>query len=505
MRFITILVLAFTVILCSLISATIINVPDDYGTIQSGINASSDGDTVLEQPGTYYEIIIFNGHAIHLASLFLTTTDTSYISQTIIDGGGTFATIVLMSYENPAAITGFTITGGAGYAAGGGISLSSQSWCTIKHNIITGNSSTDQGGGIFVYSNTGDISHNVITGNSADHGGGILTSIYGWGLISDNIITNNTANSGGGMYFHNSMGYTIDNNYIANNTANGNGGGVTVNYQFAPTFTNNIITGNTATTGGGGMYANGIDSVKVYHNLIYDNSGTFYGGGLYIVDSKADLTNCTIADNVGGDGGGMLINNSSEVTMLNSIMWGNDASPGSGDEFNVNPSCSLWVTYSDVAGGWAGTGNIDADPMFVNTGDGDYHLLLGSPCIDTGDPDSPYDPDSTIADMGCFYYDQSVGINDLDEFVPFQYSLSQNYPNPFNASTLIGYYLPQPAKVRIEIYDILGRQITTLQDKSQPAGEHQIVWNANELSSGIYFYKIQAKDFIQTRKMLLLK
>jgi parallel beta-helix repeat protein/predicted outer membrane repeat protein len=483
--------------------ATIINIPADYSTIQQGIDASTNGDTVLVQPGTYIENVYFGGHNIHLASLFLTTGDTSYISQTIIDGGGTWATIQLQDYENSTAITGFTITNGGGFAYGGGISVGTQSACDITYNIITGNTSTDQGGGLWLYAVPGEISNNIITGNTANHGGGIHAQFYGYGLISNNIITNNTANSGGGMYFHNSL-MTVDNNYIANNTANGNGGGITIYHQYSPTFNNNTITDNTATTGGGGIYINGIDSTKIIRNLIENNTGTYYGGGIYCVDASANIENSTIVSNTGGEGGGALFNDYSVVKIVNTIFWDNIADPGQDDEIHIVPSCTLAVTYSDIADGWPGEGNIDADPLFADPNGSDYHLLVGSPCIDAGDPSSPYDPDSTISDIGCFYFNQLTAI-EYEPDIPYSFSLSQNYPNPFNASTVIQFNLPSTSNVLIDIYDLLGRRVKTLHDGYKQAGMHTVTFDDPGLSSGVYFYRLQTENMVEIKMMTLIK
>ena len=92
----------------------------------------------------------------------------------------------------------------------------------------------------------------------------------------------------------------------------------------------------------------------------------------------------------------------------------------------------------------------------------------------------------------------------IDE-IPYAYALFSNYPNPFNAATTIKYNLPNSADVTIEIYDILGRRVKTLVQGEQQAGYHQVTWNAPDKSSGIYFYQIQAGDFIETKRMLLLK
>ena len=119
-------------------SATIINVPEDYETIQEGIDASSDGDTVLVQPGTYVENINFNGHNIVLGSMFLMTGDTSYISQTIIDGNSVTAVIFVSGEDSTTALKAFTVQNGFSIEEGGGI-ICRNSSPLIAYNTIRNN------------------------------------------------------------------------------------------------------------------------------------------------------------------------------------------------------------------------------------------------------------------------------------------------------------------------------------------------------------------------------
>jgi hypothetical protein len=88
---------------------------------------------------------------------------------------------------------------------------------------------------------------------------------------------------------------------------------------------------------------------------------------------------------------------------------------------------------------------------------------------------------------------------------PSIFSLSQNYPNPFNSSTAISFDLPLSSHVTLALFDILGRKVETLIDGGQSAGRHEVIWDATELSSGIYFYKIKAGEFIEIKKMLMVK
>lgn len=114
-----------------------------------------------------------------------------------------------------------------------------------------------------------------------------------------------------------------------------------------------------------------------------------------------------------------------------------------------------------------------------------------------------------------YYINQgtSISINntDLNNFgidvvnIPLSYMLYQNYPNPFNPSTKIRYEIPKESFVTIKIYDVLGREVSTLVNEQKSAGYYNIEFNANNLASGIYFYRIQAGDFVRTKKLILLK
>lgn len=89
--------------------------------------------------------------------------------------------------------------------------------------------------------------------------------------------------------------------------------------------------------------------------------------------------------------------------------------------------------------------------------------------------------------------------------LPKEFALIGSFPNPFNASSTIKYDLPRQAHVQLEIFNLLGQSVATLIDGSQPAGHHSIIWNASAMPSGVYFYRLRADDFQDTRKMLLLK
>jgi len=115
------------------------------------------------------------------------------------------------------------------------------------------------------------------------------------------------------------------------------------------------------------------------------------------------------------------------------------------------------------------------------------------------------DPDENPFEVPLSGTCENVSIDDYQCIIPSDYSLFSAYPNPFNPTTTIKYALPEASHVNISIYNLLGHEIASLVNEQQPAGYHQAIWNANSKPSGMYFYKLKAGEFTETKKMLLLK
>jgi hypothetical protein len=99
-------------------------------------------------------------------------------------------------------------------------------------------------------------------------------------------------------------------------------------------------------------------------------------------------------------------------------------------------------------------------------------------------------------------------ITDVQPFsfvLPSEYSLSQNYPNPFNPSTTISYQLPAQSHITLKVFDVLGREVATLVNGVEEPGYKSVTFDAGKLSSGIYFYRLQAGNHVETKKLLLLR
>jgi photosystem II stability/assembly factor-like uncharacterized protein len=121
------------------------------------------------------------------------------------------------------------------------------------------------------------------------------------------------------------------------------------------------------------------------------------------------------------------------------------------------------------------------------------------------------DPDNgtAVGGTGLILRTTNGGVSFIEEnqinAFPTNYTLTQNYPNPFNPNTKIKYSIPQSSNVVIKVYDILGNEIETLVNEERPTGTYEITWYAENLPSGVYFYRLQAGDYVETKKMVLLR
>jgi predicted outer membrane repeat protein len=514
----------------------VLNVPTDYVTIQEAIDASIDGDTVLIHPGIYEGAYLYNKN-INLFSLYSTTGDTGYISNTIIDGD-------------------------------------------------------DDGCPLMIYGNIDESTH--ISGFTIQNGTGC---VYG---------------QGGGLYIEGSP--VVDNMVIKDNNALLNGGGICVNLNSSPTFRDLIVKNNTGELGAG-IYVTG-STIDMQNCIISNNSANSNGGGVFIAHAPSGtiLENVTITGNTAAESGGGIYCEDSSPSLVNSIVWNNLP-----EQIEIYSDTAI-VTYSDIQGGWEGTGNIDADPLFCNPDSGDYALSDNSPCFGTGyygvnmgalgvgcgtsnlpptdfsilepsnnaqitidesnlntgyitfswgessdaNGDSLYylmhitsaeigdhgmDTDATFIDISYIDIIEDMSENNvtaaslewtvhvtdgidtveadnapftlqvdgsnalsayLEGLLPDEFALQQNYPNPFNPVTTLRYDLPINGMVTIIIYDMLGREVKTLINQNQNAGYKSVIWNATNdngkpISAGIYLYQIHAGEYMQTKKMVLLK
>jgi hypothetical protein len=382
-----------------------LRVPSDYTTIQAAINAASDGDTVLVADGTYVGLwnkdLDFNGKAIKIAS-------ENGPDNCIIDCEESGRGFSFQSDERQdSVIAGLTITRGKQ-----GISCGSSSPTIIDCIISDNHDRSGYGGGIYssaspiitnctVMGNTsvcippqGVLFHRIVIDPNMDptiwyggSGGGIcLLGSEGSPVISGCVVRDNVAYSsdwsdgmGGGIFACNGA-VIIDKCTIWNNSAGGIlvgvGGGINIE---TGSITNCIVFGNTAREGAA------------------------------INCSAAAITNCTISDNTCQQyENGSVIACDPQTQITNSIIW------NIGYLYVINGTPI--IAFSDVKGGYAGDGNINADPMFVDPDKGDYRLREESPCIDTGtsagapatDIEGKPRPQGAGFDMGAYEFGKDI-------------------------------------------------------------------------------------------------
>jgi len=287
--------------------------------------------------------------------------------------------------------------------------------------------------------------------------------------------------------------------------------------------------------GGGGMYFG--SSTATLKNLLITNNLASRGGGISCYHSDLELQNVTLSDNKalssvsGSRGGGIYCSDSSNITLLNTIMWNDTAQEIWFYENGVSNEIS--IGWSDIQGGMDGIvtngngtvnwldGNIDEDPLFLGSSNHPYQINDNSPCIDAGTPDTtglnlpPWDilgnqriwdgdgNGTAVIDMGAYEYG-SIPVGYFEQKLQNSELKIWNFPNPFSTSTTIAYNLHHSTFVQITIYNHLGKQIEMI-EKDQPQGLQKVVWNPRNLPNGVYYIRLQAGEQVALGKIVLMR
>jgi hypothetical protein len=274
---------------------------------------------------------------------------------------------------------------------------------------------------------------------------------------------------------------------------------------------------------------------------IFANNNTEHSWGIVLGCDTINVVNCTFVGNQADLS--VVVRNQHPITLYNCIMWNPtdyefwlDFIPvfdpprimtvsnsliknGIDGICNVDPwtgECNTSNSDENYEIIWIDNLDADANPMFADSLGGDFSLSYNSPCIDAGTldlPDGIVLPEFDLAgnprivngqvDMGAFEFQGNSDINYQSSIINFQ--LLNAYPNPFNPVTVIGYQCPEPSTVNLAIYNINGQLVETLIDVNKTAGYHEVIWDATDYPSGVYFAKMQAGEFTETQKLILLK
>ncbi|HLE48870.1 MAG TPA: hypothetical protein VI819_02445 [Patescibacteria group bacterium] len=402
--------------------ASQLEVPSQYSTIQSAIDIAQTGDVVNVAAGTYNEVINFEGKDIVVQG--------NGAAFTTIDGTGINSSVVsaVTGESNLAKLQGFTVIGGSGTIissgnprCGGGVYVRDSS-ITLQ-DLIINNNIAQEGRAVCFISSPNSLVDNIEISNYEDetNAGNSIIQIEGsqWGQSGFVTFTNSRfMNNNGGMSVA-GAGATLNDVLIENNnnfnvTVIGNSGiGGDLNPPL--TFNNTIVRDNydfSFTDWQGGWLV--INNSEFSNNHQTGGSIIYYGN-----DSILEISNTTIVGNTSevlSDETVVQIRNYRDwggwINISNSIVWGNTGfsnSPITLPEFGGGSYTLANINYSLIQGGWPDTnsvGILDIDPLFVDLLNGDYHLTSSSPSIDSGDPNSPLDPDGTRADMGVYPFFQ---------------------------------------------------------------------------------------------------
>jgi len=468
------------------------------------------------------------GGAMHLSSNSdLEATDMVVINNSANRGGGVS---ILNSVGD---FVGGEINNN--YAWRGGGIFSSRSDLDFFNITVTQNNSETIGGGMLSISTNLVMDSTNVTFNSSDSssGGGIMcinydsTATYEV-VITNSLISRNNANdSGAGLYFRTAfndssgMDILIENTRIIRNDGDYYTGlriyGLNTQFEVNNcTFRGNNAVEYVAAAGFSGSCVGSVNHSLFAFNHAAIGGGNFNSGGASVWSgADVDFDHCTFANNTAAYGTALTVG-AANAAVTNSIIWGNSASNHVALDVWDSTGGTLDISYTDLLGGsqaiqledtelcsfsW-GDGNINENPLFCLPDSGNFTLADNSPCVEAAEDRS----DLGAFGIGC----DPIILSTAGELLPAAYALHQNYPNPFNPVTTIQYDLPENSQVQVAIYDMLGRKVRTLVSGFENAGFKAVQWQGRNdfgrsVGAGVYIYQIQAGDFLQTRKMILLK
>lgn len=396
-----------------------------FATMQKGINSASDGDNVFVAADTYSGTgnvnLNFNGKHITLEALPLFRSP----RNVTIDCKGTARGFSFTNGENASSVVdAFSVVNGKTADFGGAVYINASSPvfidCSFSKNTAL------YGGAVYTYSSAPIFNNCSFTNNTATEGGAVYSDDSSAGIYSYNRFSyNHSADNGGAVYAYNGTD-TFSNGTFYKNVGDNEGGAVFFDANSRTLLVNSFFTSNKGSYGGAFFaYTN---ASPAFYNAVIANNSAVNDGGAYVAYNYANVSlySSTITNNTSADIGGAIYDGLyATSTLTYCIVWNDTAVIAGTNEIYNEDTSSANVTYSDVSGGYAGTGNTAVDPLFKSATD--FHLQPASPVIDyvaaTGS--TPYDKDhfprvsNLLLDLGAYERHLPTAVADA-------YSTTQN-------------------------------------------------------------------------------
>ena len=498
--------------------------------------------------GTYYQGMDDFGHG---GGLFLNETSGNfdeikiYSNSAAMHGGGIWS-----SFSSDWTITNSDVSDNYAPGAGGGLAFwdnNAGSSAVFENVTVNNNTSQGDGGAAFGFNSNPAFENCTFNSNTSGFRGGGAYFNGGSYLEFQNCeIIGNSANIGGGFMIEGEASFWMNKTLVVGNTANQSVGAIGLGSSGVKWITNSTISGNDGPNAGGVQIWNG--DVGVINSILWNNTPANdymnVGGGSALAiystigggwDGDGNLDSDPLFNDP--DNGDFTLSQDSPCRDAGIADWDGDGVEDVTDYNGSAPDMGAFESQMTAPSNfslYASTDHVIATWLETEEEGLQYYLLERST-----DPEfnenvvsnfllTNYFEDYDLEFNTEYFYRVSYNAGEWSEYsdvlavtleqlnvgghnqLPGEYALHQNYPNPFNPVTNLSYDLPEDAMVNITIYDMMGKVIASLVNGQQSAGFKTLPWDATNqsgmpISAGLYIYTIQAGEFNQTRKMILLK
>jgi len=455
----------------------------DYKLVGLAVLGSAPGDSIEIGPGTYYETALID--VTHSLTFF----STHGAAATILDGEGVRRIMRVRGLGVTVDISGLTFAHGFIAAnVGGGLVATEDPVISIRDCVFNAN---EAGGLVLARRAQATVERCVFRNNTGATGTG---GVYVTGAVPPPLVDNTRAD--------------IIECEFRDNDAGEEGGGVAVVNGASASIVHTSFYDNVGPLFGGGIFS-GADATVDVSKCFFKGNTAELGSAIYYYQSTGSVTRNTFYENVSsllvaGPYGTVAVHSESDLTVTGSIFSNEIGGYGLVlPDDSITHECNVY--YSNQHGAIVGDGISPteqiADPEFCDTTMGDY----------TVQADGPASPEGSLCGEGIGAF--PVGCSPptaIRSTTGAAFGLSQNVPNPFNPRTRIAYVLAEPTEVSLEIFDVSGRHVRTIVRGRETAGRKLVTWDGrdnrgDQVASGVYFYRLRAASYVETRKAVFLK